>query len=111
MTAPTFSSLSLARQKLVRLLQQTHFGRVTALTVRNGQPVFDPAPQVVRTYKFGPSASNEPARPASGANVLLKQQVVDLLAHLDRLGDGVVERIEIAYGAPVFVEITEPANV
>jgi hypothetical protein len=111
MTAPTLSSLSPARQRLVRLLQQTHFGRVQRLTVRNGQPVFDPPPQVVRTYKFGPTASNEPAPSASAANVLLRQQVVDLLAHLDRLGDGMVERIEVAHGTPVYVEIAEPANV
>ena len=39
---------------------------------------------------------------------LLKQQVVELLRVLDRLGDGVIDALEVKHGLPFRLQYTEP---
>lgn len=103
------SDLSPGRRRLVDLLGHVHFGRVTDLTVRDGEPQFDPPPRVVRTLKIS-SGRNDPRPEASHPDYLLRDQVVELLAHLDRLGDGVVHRLEVAHGLPLLLEVQGDAD-
>jgi hypothetical protein len=102
------SRLSPARRELVELLQEVNFGRVEGLAVRAGQPVFSPPPRVVREVKFGGDNGPRPERAAGDFE--LKAQVVDLFAALDRLGDGVVDLIEVKHGLPFKMEVAEPAR-
>jgi len=97
------SSLSPARRRFVELLQQLNFGRVEKLQVRNGEPSFDPPPGVIYEVKFGGDNGTRPERAAD--DFLLKAQVVELLAHLERLGDGTVALIEVKYGLPFKMEV------
>ena len=100
--------LSPSRQRLVALLGRVHFGRIEGLAVMNGEPMFDPAPRVTRTLKM--NGVNHP-RPASLApDFALRREVIELFEHLDQLGDGVVERIEIAHGMPLLAEVREPVS-
>ena len=100
---PTKRGLSAPRRRLVELLQELNFGRVENLTVREGQPVLDPPPRIVREWKFGAEKGPRPER-AIG-EFALKLQVVELFAALDELGDGVVDLIEVKHGLPFKMEV------
>ena len=99
------SKLSRARQRLIDLLGAIHFGRINNLQVKKGEPVFDPPPVVIRTLKI--SGKNGPHPEASHPDYLLKEQMLELLLHLDNLGDGVINRLEIAHGLPFLLEVME----
>ena len=106
--AATKASLSPSRRLLLKLMQGLNFGRIEGLVVRNGEPVFDPAPRIVREVKFG--AENGP-RPELGAgDFALKAQVVELFDHFDRLGNGTLERLEVKHGIPFHMTVEETAR-
>jgi len=103
----TKASLSSARRRLLNLMQDLNFGRIERLVVLNGEPVFEPAPRVVREVKFG--GENGP-RPELGAgDFALKAQVVELFERLDRLGDATLECLEVKHGLPFRMHVEEPA--
>jgi hypothetical protein len=97
-----------ARQRLVELLGNVHFGRIEQLHVRDGEPVFEPPPRVVRTLKI--SGNNHPRPQAEAQDFVLKSAVLEMLGHLGRMGDGVVDRIEIAHGLPLLLEVTDSSD-
>ncbi|QDU23752.1 hypothetical protein [Urbifossiella limnaea] len=99
----TPAGLTPARRRLLALLQHTNFGRVEHLVVRGGEPVLDPMPRVVVEYKF---ASENGPRPETGnADAALKRQQLDLLALLDRVGDGVIPVLSCKHGLPFQAEV------
>jgi hypothetical protein len=92
------SSLSPARCRLLELMQSIGFGRIENMIVRGGEPVFRPPPYVVREFKL---TSDDDADPAgAAADFELKAQVVRLFRRLDKLGDGLVEMLEVKDGLP-----------
>lgn len=98
------NDLSPARRRLLELMAGTRYGRVEDLHVRGGEPLFDPRPRVTRTVKIaGPKAP--PLPPAGGRE--LRREWLEVFAELDALGDGVVRRIELANGLPLFVEVVD----
>jgi hypothetical protein len=97
------TDLSPARRQLLHLLQRINFGRIEALVVHNGQPVFDPEPEVIQTLKF--PGDNTRRAEANAEDFALKAEVVALFAALDRLGSGQVERIEVRHGLPITAEV------
>ena len=99
------SSLTPSQQKLLAEMQRINFGRIFGLTVRDGQPVMDPPPRVVREIKFG--GDNGPRPEAVKADFALKAQVRDLFAQLEALGDGVIPCIEIQRGLPFRMTVEE----
>jgi hypothetical protein len=99
---PRRSDLSPARRRLARLIESCHFGRVCDLLVRGGEPLFDPPPRVVRTLRIG-GGSNRPRQAVPDGD--LARSLQELFDHLDRLADGVVERIEVAHGRPLYLEV------
>ena len=101
----TKAALPAARQRLLELMQTMNFGRIEDLAVRGGNPVFDPPPRVIRELKIGGDNGPRPERDAS--DFLLKDQVVELFFHLDRLGDGTVAIIEVKHGLPFRLLLTE----
>ena len=98
-------TLSPAQDRFVDLMQEIGFGRIEGVTVRNGQPVFDPPPRVVREIKFG--RKNNPGCKQRGGEFALKTQVQQLFAHFASLGDGTVERIVIQHGLPFRMDVVE----
>ncbi len=94
----TYSALTPCRRDFVGLMQRINFGRVEDLHVRNGEPVFDPPPRVIREVKFG--RENRPRPEAAKADFSLKAEVVDLFAHLEEVGNGVITRLDIQHGLP-----------
>lgn len=101
----TKSSLSDAKQRLIRLMQSINFGRIEGLQVRAGEPVFDPAPRLVRKLKIG--GENGPRQETVCGDFWLKQQVVELLDAIASVGDGEVLAIEIKYGLPFSVSFRQ----
>jgi len=102
------SSLSPARKRLVELMQHMHFGRVERLVVRGGEPVFDPGPRVIRKLKMG--GRNEPRSEAAAEDFVLRREVIELLEQVQGIGNGCIDRIEIAHGLPFVLEIEEPTT-
>jgi hypothetical protein len=104
-TPVLLSDLSPDRRRLVRLCAGIRFGRVGPIPVRRGEPVLERQQQVHRTVKLGGKVDPRPAGMAG--DYALRAGVLELLVVLDRVGDGVVERIEVADGTPVLVEVRE----
>jgi hypothetical protein len=98
-------SLSPNHRRLLELLQKVNFGRLESIRFQNGEPLFEPNPIVVREHKF---ASENGARPEIHAsNFQLKQQVVELFEYFDEIRNGVVDVLEVKYGLPFRMLVTE----
>jgi hypothetical protein len=58
----TKATLTPARKRLLELMQEINYGRIEKLHVRDGEPVFDPPPTVLRLLfcfgkTYGPNES------------------------------------------------------
>ena len=97
--------LSSSRCRLLRLIHKINFGRIEGLVIHNGEPVFDPAPKVIREIKLG--ARNERQLAFIQSDLLGKPQVTELLACLSNLGNGTIESLEIQHGLPFRIRIED----
>ena len=93
-----FSELSAARQVLVRVLQSLNFGQIQGLALRAGEPIFDPATAVLVDVKLDVDEGSRPE--ADLTDFLLQDEVRRLMARLDGIQDGMIERIEVRAGIP-----------
>lgn len=99
MTMTSFlSDLPSGRRNLVQIMQRLFFGRIERLHFRDGQPIFDPAPRLVREHKFG--AENQPRPDWTTGDFLIKAKVLELFTEIDRLGTGIITLIEVKNGLP-----------
>ena len=99
--------LSTARQRLIDEMQRINFGKLTGLCIHKGEPHFDPPPLRVYELKFG--GDNGPRPELSKTDYALKDQVHELFAMLEDIGDGVVSAIEIKHGLPFRMIVEEVA--
>ena len=104
--APSKRGLTGSRKRLVELMQDVYFGRIEHLVVRNGEPVFEPSPRIVREIKIG--GQNALDADGRGSDFLLKSQVRQFFLELLRLGDAIIEGIEIKHGLPCRVIVETP---
>jgi hypothetical protein len=102
----TKSSVSAPKQRLVELAQRVNFGTIENLIVRNGEPVFDPAPRVIRSIRIG--GENGPRPELALADFTLREPVVELFDHLSRIGNGTVESIQVRHGMPCQIIVEQP---
>jgi|ERR1039458_3245650 hypothetical protein len=98
MSYATKGTLSPARKRLLQMMQRLNFGRIEGLTIRNGEPLFEPAPRTIQDIKIG--GENGPRPELTIEDFALKSAVIELFDHLSRIGDGTLESIEIKYGVP-----------
>ena len=101
----TKSSLSPARARAVKMMQELGFGTIYGLHVHDGEPVLDPPPRVVREIKFG--GDNGPHTMTKSDDFVLKQQVRDFIAQLDAIGTGIILSLEVKHGLPFRMTIEE----
>ena len=101
----TKQTLSASRRRLIEAMQKLNYGQILDLTIRGGDPVFDPPPRVLRDIKIG--GENGPRLEIAKRDFVLRREVIELLTHLDRLGDGLVCRIDVQRGLPFKVTIQE----
>lgn len=105
----TKRSLSPARQRLVELMQEIDFGRIEGLRVRNGEPVLETAPGVLRDIVFGKVNAPNPAR--DRYDFALKEQLVEMFDFFDRERSVTVERLVVQNGLPVRMTVANRARV
>jgi len=102
------SSLSAAQKRLLEIMQRVNYGLIEGLSVRGGEPAFEPPPRIVKDVKLG--AADNGARPELDAtDFALKREHIELLDHFNRLGDGLIERIEVKAGLPFRLIVAESA--
>lgn len=102
---PTKQQLSEPRRRLVEKLQEINFGRIEGLVIHDREPVLDPMPRIVREIKFRADNGHRPE--AAKGDFLLKDQVLELFAHITALGDGVIQVLEVQHGLPFRMSIEE----
>ena len=93
------SELSPSRQKLIELMQETHFGRIEGLVVYNGEPVLEPAPRITRDIVFGKDNAVHPARAMT--DFILKEQHQQLFRFFDSERSLKIDSLVIQHGLPV----------
>ena len=94
----TQGSLLNGEARLLQIMRQLEFGRIENLTVRAGEPIFNPPPKISRDIKFGSDSDSNQEPPND--DFLLKIHVNELFDHLERIGDGSVAVIEVKHGLP-----------
>ena len=93
-----FSELSEPRQTLIRLCQSINFGSLRLLEIREREPVFDPTPVLLVDIKLDGAAT---ARGEMDLHdFVLRDEVVCLMDHLDRLVDSTIECLDVHAGIP-----------
>lgn len=102
---PTKSSLSEPRRRLLAAMQRLNFGRIEGLAIRNGEPVFQPAPRITQDIKIG--GENGPRPELALEDFALKSPVLELFDHLARIGDGTVDSLEVKYGMPFRIVVLQ----
>lgn len=95
--------LTVGRQRIIELMQTHNYCRIEHLEVRQGEPVFDPPPTVIQHLRIG--GDNDPKVQIHLKNFALKQAHLELFQHLDTLGTGVVDAIEVRAGLPDYLKI------
>ncbi len=102
----TKSSLSTPQKRLLETMQKMNYGRIADLTIRRGEPVFNPPPRIVRDVKLG--AAENGARPElESGDFALKREHLELFESLIRFGDGTIDCIEVKAGLPFRLIIEE----
>ncbi len=99
------TELPSSHQWLIQQCQRINYGRIEGLVVREGKPVMDPPPRIVREIKFG--GDNGPRPESNKTNFKLKTPVRDLMTQLEVLGDGVITCLEIQRGLPFRMTLEE----
>ena len=92
------AALSPSRRRLVEVMQTVGFGQIVGLVLRGGEPILDPPPRILRSVKLGGEARPDPE--PSAENYVLKKPLCDLFDEFDRLGTGVVARLDLKDGLP-----------
>jgi len=98
------SELSPEWKRMVCSMHRMGFGSIRNLTIRNGQPVLSPRPQLVRVVKVG-----EPKPAALPQEFALKKEIVDLHAELSGLQNAVILSLEVRHGLPFRYTLEENA--
>ncbi|MBL8821956.1 MAG: hypothetical protein JNJ77_05155 [Planctomycetia bacterium] len=101
--AVTKKQLSPPRLRLLELMQKMNFCKIRQLHVHNGEPVFEPAPEVVQYLKIG--GNNDPRVEIHLRDYALKQSHLELFQHFSDLQSGIIDELEVRYGLPQVLRI------
>jgi hypothetical protein len=101
-------ALSPARRQLLELIQRYRFCEIHNLEIRGGEPVFDPSPQVSEEIKI--SAADDPRPRIEKCDFLLQAQIIELLEHIHRVGDGRIAVIEVRHRLPFRLVVERSAT-
>jgi hypothetical protein len=106
MQTTSFSQLSKPRQFLIRLCQRVNYGSILNVQVIDGDVCFAPLPDVVFDVKLDGDIIQRPELDLS--DFALPAESCRLLAQIDSLKDGVVEKIVVHDGIPRRVVLRGP---
>jgi len=96
-------TLTPARLKLTRLMQEINFGSIYELVIQRGQPVFEPPPRVVRLVKL--DGTNGPRGELSRSDFVMKAALLELFHNLDHVDDGARVSLEVKHGLPFLMRL------
>ena len=98
------SDLQPGQKWLVETMQAINFGTISGLLVVGGEPTADPPPRLVRELRL--PGENGPRPETRMSDFELREQIVELLREIERLGTGTIDLIEVRHGVPfrVFLE-------
>jgi len=105
----TKQDLSDPRIRLVELMQQVNYGRIQGLRVKNGEPVFDPPPSVLRLVLFG--KDNGPNAACMSESFTLKKKVTELFETFDHEQSLLIQELIIENGLPVRMIVADLIRV
>ncbi|MBE7457436.1 MAG: hypothetical protein KJ057_13065 [Phycisphaerae bacterium] len=100
-----FRGLPPPHQRLLRMLQDVNFGRIT-FCVQGGAPDFEQPWRTRQTVKLA-GGTNGPRPETSLSDFELRQEQAALLEALGRLRDGADVTVEVRHGLPFLVEIEQ----
>jgi hypothetical protein len=105
--ARTKSGLSDGLQRLVELMQDNPFCQFKNVPIRDGEPILDPLPVIIREIKFGTDNRVHPSR--DKRDFFLKQQHLELFALFEQMGTGTVAVLDVKAGLPFRVFLVATA--
>lgn len=94
-----------SQQTLLQLMQDIHYGRIEGLIVRGGEPIIEPNTKVLKDIKLDLHAKRKTI--IIDRSYQDKAQVMEMLRQFRRLGDGVVQTLEVHNGLPFRMQIVE----
>jgi hypothetical protein len=93
-----FSQLSTPRKRLVRRCQVINYGYIERLEVKNSEPIFNLETLVCVEIKLD---LDDCARPEVDlTDFVLPDEVSRLMARLDQIQNGVIDKLEVRAGIP-----------
>src|SRR6185295_5925880 len=108
MRGPTSThDLRPSERAFVTAMRELRFGRFQSLRIEHGELVVAPWPKMVRDVKFC-SKANQPE--TTGAEFLLKEQVVELLEYVRGMESGEIRVLEVKNGLPFSMEIEHASD-
>ena len=99
MEVMTKAALSPSRRRLVELLQDSNYGRIEGLEVREGEPILDPLPTVLQLFVFGKDNGSNESR--GNDCFALRKKVTELFDVFDRERSLLIQELIIDNGLPV----------
>jgi hypothetical protein len=98
-------ALSKQRRDLLGIMQRINFGRIEGLTVRSGEPTFDPIPRIIQEIKLG--GEDSPRMELEQADFELKAQVVELFQYMTKVGNGSIACLDVKHGLPFRIVVEQ----
>lgn len=92
-----------SERRLLNAISALGFGRLEYLQIRNGEPVLDPGPTVVRDVKFGVQSGARPR--TTSEDFALKQQVAEFFEYTRSVEVGEIRALEVRHGLPFAMEV------
>ena len=105
----TKATLTPARKRLIELMQEINYGRIEKLHVRDGEPVFDPPPTVLRLFLFG--KDNKPNESRGNDGFALKKKVAELFEVFDLERSLSIQELKIDNGLPIRMTVADDFRV
>jgi len=93
-----FAQLSPARRTLVQMCQALNFGQIQGLRLRDAEPVLNPPPVALVETRL--DLADEPRPEIELKDFELPDELCRLMARLDEIKNGMIERIEVRGGLP-----------
>lgn len=101
------SDLTPARQALLDFCSELQFGRIHGFSVSAGDPIIEPRPPATQELRFGAVPLRSLDWPP---DYELKDEAIQCMEHLDRLGDGTIYELTVRHGLPSKVSVIVKPN-
>ena len=104
----TSADLTPRERDLVGRMSELRFGKLEEIPIRDGEALVERA-IVIRDMKLGGRLEDEDFE-APRDHFTLKRPVVELIETLRGLRSGLIRKIEVRSGLPVFLQVQEAAD-